>query len=42
MSEEFTGLADAKRPDRMARMPRMVPWAMGLHTCGRQPDSLQS
>jgi hypothetical protein len=23
-------------------MPRMVPLAMGLQTCGRQPDRLQS
>ena len=29
----------AMAPDRMAWMPRMVPLAMGLQTCGRQPDS---
>ena len=35
-------IAASKAPDRMAWMPRMVPLAIGLQTCGRQPDSLQS
>jgi hypothetical protein len=35
-------IAASKAPDRMLWMPRMVLLAMGLQTCGPQPDSLQS
>jgi len=34
--------AVAKAPDKMLWMFRMVLAFIGLHTCGRQPASLQS
>jgi hypothetical protein len=35
-------IAASKAPERMLWMPWMVLLAIGLHTCGQQPDSLQS